>query len=178
MSAHLPNVAHNIFSIIPDGDTVEPSVSLSQDVIGLRQSKTTHETLHEKVVVRQSARANDGIEADTDPLLDTPNTANDSEMKTVVEETIMHTIANFHDLLEMWQGSQNLRATQKECHSRNKQMTAIRYNWNMVEILKVSWSLLQNARAAASKLSENSLLPPALSAKNIFAERTQIFNVL
>jgi hypothetical protein len=55
MSADLPNVAHNIFSIIPDGVTVEPSVSLSQDVIGLRQSKTTHETLHEKVVVRQSA---------------------------------------------------------------------------------------------------------------------------
>jgi hypothetical protein len=91
-------------------------------------------------------------------------------MKTVVEETVMHTIANVHDFLEMWQGSKNLRATQKECHSRNKQMTAIRYNWNVEEILKVCWLLLQNACAAASKLSENSLSPPALSAKNISAE--------
>jgi len=79
--ADLSNVAHNIFSIIPHGDGVEASFSLRRDVIGWRQSKTTGETLREKVVVRQFTRANNGILAGTDPELDNTNTENDSEMK-------------------------------------------------------------------------------------------------
>jgi hypothetical protein len=51
--ADLCNVACNILSIIPHGVTVEASFSHVRDVIGWRQSKTTGETLHEKVVVRQ-----------------------------------------------------------------------------------------------------------------------------
>jgi hypothetical protein len=42
------------------------------------------------------------------------NTENDSEMKNEVEERNSHRMAKVHDLLEMWQGSQNLCATQKE----------------------------------------------------------------
>jgi len=48
----LSNVAHDIFSIIPHGVGVEVSYSLGRDVIGWRQSKTTGETLCEKVVSR------------------------------------------------------------------------------------------------------------------------------
>jgi hypothetical protein len=53
--ANLSNVARDIFSIIPPGVGVEASFSLCQVVTGWRQSKTTAETLREKVVVRQFA---------------------------------------------------------------------------------------------------------------------------
>jgi len=49
----LSNVARDIFSIIAHGVGLEASVSLGRDVIGWRKSKTTGETLREKVVVRQ-----------------------------------------------------------------------------------------------------------------------------
>jgi len=99
--ADLSNVARNIFTIIPHGVGVEVSFSLGQDGIGWRQSKTTGETLREKVVVRQFARANNGILAGTDPELDTTNTENDSEMKKEGEERTLHSMGKVHDFLEM-----------------------------------------------------------------------------
>jgi len=164
---NLSNVAHNIFSVIPHGVGVEASLSLGRDVIGLRQSKTTGKTLHEKVVVSQFARANNGILAGTDPRLDTMNIENDSEMKKEAEERKLHRMAKVYNFLEMWQGSQNLHTTQKEYCARNKQMTAIGYISNTEEIIKASWSLLQHDGAAAFKLSERCPLPPALSAKDL-----------
>jgi len=86
---------------MPHGVGVEASFSLGRDVIGWRQSKTTGETLREKVVVRQFARANDGILAGTDPELDTTNTENDSEIKKEAEEWKLHRMAKVHDFLEM-----------------------------------------------------------------------------
>ena len=106
--ADLSNVARDIFSIRPHGVGVEASFSLGRDVVGWRQSKTTSETLREKVVVRQFARANNGILPGTDPELDTTNTENNSEMKKEAEERKLHRMAKVHDFLEMWQGSQNL----------------------------------------------------------------------
>jgi len=175
--ADLSNVARDIFSIIPHGVGVEASFSLGRDVIGWRQSKTTDETLCEKVIVRQFARANNGILAGTDPELDTTNTGKDSEMKQEAEERKLHRMAKVHDFLEMWQGSQNLRATQKESRAQNKQMTAIGYISDTEEIVKASWSLFQHQGATAFKLSERSPLPPTLSAKNLPRGRTQILNV-
>jgi len=64
---NLSNVARDIMSIIPHGVGVEVSFSLGWDVIGWRQSNTTGETLREKVVVRQFARANNSIFAGADP---------------------------------------------------------------------------------------------------------------
>jgi len=174
--ADLSNVARDIFSIIPHGGGVEGSFSLGRDVIGWRQSKTTGETLREKVVVTQFARANHGILAGIDPELETMNTENDSEMKKEVEERKLHRMAKVHDFLEMWQGSQNLRATQKESRAQNTQMTAVGYISDTEEIVKSSWSLFQHDGAAAFKLSERSPLPPALSAKDLPGGRTQILN--
>jgi len=173
----LSNVARDIFSIIPHGVRVEASFSLGWDVIGCRQSKTTGETLREKVVVRQFARANNGILECTDPELDTTNTENDSEIKKEAEKRKLHRMAKVHDFLEMWQGSQNLRATQKESRAQNKQMTAVGYILDMEEIVKASWSLFQHDGAAAFKLSERSPLPPALSAKDLPWGKTEILNV-
>jgi len=59
--ADLSNVAHDIFSIIEHGFGVEASFSLGRDEIAWRQSKTTGETLHEKVIIRQFARTTYGI---------------------------------------------------------------------------------------------------------------------
>jgi len=170
--ADLSNEARDIFSIIPHGVGVEASFSLGGDVIGWRQSKTTGETIREKVVVRQFARANNGILAGTEPELDTMNTESDSDMMKEAEERTLHRMAKVHNLLEMWQGSQNLRATQKESRAQNKQMTAVGYISDPEEIVKASWSLFQHHGAAAFKLSERSPLPPALSAKDLPGGRT------
>jgi hypothetical protein len=173
----LSNVARDLFSIIPYGVGVEDSFSLGRDVIGRRQSKTTGETLCEKVVVRQFVRANNGILAGTDAELDNANTENDSEMKKQAEERTLHTIAKVYDFLEMWQGSQNLCGTQKESRTQNKQMTTVGYISDPEEIVKASWSLLQHDGAAAFKLSERSPLPQPLSAKDLPGGQTQILNV-
>ena len=124
-SADRNNVPRDIFSTIPLGVGVEASSPLGQDVIGWRQSKTTGQTHHDKVVVRQFAAANNGILAGADRQLDTPNTENDSEMKKAAENRNLHRMAKVHNFLEMWQGSQNLSATQKESRPQNNQMTAM-----------------------------------------------------
>jgi len=90
-------------------------------------------------------------------------------MKKEVEESKLHTIAKVQDFVEMWQGRQNLRATQKESCAQNKQMTAVEYISDTDEIVKVSWSLFQHDGVVAFKLSERSTLPPALSAKDLSA---------
>jgi hypothetical protein len=123
--ADLSNVARDTFSIIPHGVGVEASCSLGREFIGWGRSKTTGETLCEKVVIRQLARANNGILAGTDPELDTTNTENDLKMKIDAEERKLHRMAKVHNFLEMWQGSQNLLATQKESCAQNKQMTTV-----------------------------------------------------
>jgi hypothetical protein len=143
---------------------VEARFSLGQAVIGCRQSKTSGETICEKLFIKQFARANNGILASTDLELNTTNTVNDSEMTTEAEERKLHRMAKVHDFLEMWQGSQNVHATQKESGAQNKQVTAVGYISDTEEIVKASWSLLQHDGAAVLKLSERSPLPPALSA--------------
>ena len=56
-------------------------------------------------------------------------------------------------------------------------MTAIGSISDTEDTVKASWSLFQHDGAAAFKLSERSPLPPALSAKDLPGEQTQIINV-
>jgi len=93
----------------------------------------------EKVIVRQFARANNGILAGAYLELDTLSTENNTEMKKEVEERTLHRTAKVHDCLEMWQGSQNLCGTQKKSHAQNKQMTAVGYIPDTEEIVNASW---------------------------------------
>jgi hypothetical protein len=88
-------------------------------------------------------------------------------MKKEAEERKLHRMAKVHDVLGMWQGSQNLRATQKESRAQNNHMTAVGYISDTEEIVKASWSLFQHDGAAAFKLSGRLPLPPALSAKDL-----------
>ena len=154
MYTDLSNVAYDIFSIIPHGVRVEASSSLVRDVIGWRQSKTTGETLRENVAVRQFARTNTGLVAGDDPELDPISADNDMEMKREAQQKKLHRIAKVYNFLEMWQGSQNLRATEKECCTQNEQITAIVYISDTEEIVKASLSIFQHDGAAAFKLSE------------------------
>jgi hypothetical protein len=133
--ADLSNVACDIFSIIQHGVGVEASFSLGRDVIRWRQSNTTGETLRENVVVRQYARANNGILAGKNPVLDMTEAENDIELKRDAEKRKLHRMAKVHDILEMWQGSQNFRATQRESCAQNKQMTAVGYISNTEGLL-------------------------------------------
>jgi len=173
----LSNVARIIFSIIPHGVGVKAGFHLQWDIIGWRQSKTSGEMLREKVVVRQFAWANNWILARNCAALDTAETENTLELKKEMEERKLHRMAKVHNILEMWQRSQNLRATQQESWSQNKQMTAVGYISDTEEIINTSWSNYQHDGAARFKLSERSPVPPALSAMNLPWGRTQVFNV-
>jgi len=99
--------------------------------------------------MRQVAQANDGSLAGEDPALDTTCTEDDMEMKREAEQRKLYWMAKVHHILEMWQGSQNLRATQKESRTENKQTTAIGYISDPEEIAKASWSNFQHDGAAA-----------------------------
>jgi len=110
----LSDVARNNFWIIPHGAGVEASFSVGREVVGWRESNTRVETLLERDVVIQFARAHNGILAGADPELVTMNTENNSEMEKEVEERKLHRMAKVHNFVARWQGSQNLRVTQKE----------------------------------------------------------------
>jgi hypothetical protein len=175
--ADLSNVARDIFSIIPHSVGVEASFSLRHDVIGCRQWKTTGKTLRKTLVVRQFTRANSGVLAGDDPGLDPNSTDNDMELKREAEEKKLHKMAKVHDLLEMWQGSQTLQATQRESRAQNTQMTAVGYISDTEEIVKASWSNFHLDGAAAFDVLDKSPVPPALSAKDIPGGGTQVLNV-
>jgi hypothetical protein len=86
-------------------------------VIGWRQSKTTGETLHEKVLIWQFARFDDGLLSGEDPECDPTSAFNDMEMKREAEQKKLYRIAKVYNFVEIWQGSHNLRATQQESHA-------------------------------------------------------------
>ena len=64
------------------------------------------------------------------------NTGNDMKMKREAEQMKWHRMAKVHNFLEMWHGSQNLHATQKEARADNMHMTTIRYISDTEEIVK------------------------------------------
>jgi len=86
-------------------------------------------------------------------------------------------IAKVHNFVGMWQGRQNLLATQKESRAQNKQMTPVVHILDTEKIVNACWLLFQHDVAAAFQLSETSPLPPALSANNLPGVRTEISNV-
>jgi hypothetical protein len=115
--------------------------------------------------------------ANTDPELDTTNTENDLEMNKEAEESKLHRLDKVTDFLEMWQGSQNLSATQKASCNQNTLLNAIWYISDTDVIVKAFWPLFQHDGVAAFKLSERSPLPPDLFARDLPEGRTQILNV-
>jgi len=111
------------------------------------------------------------------PTLGTAETENDLKLKNEAEECKLHRMAKVHDLLEIWQCNQTLRATQTESRAENTQMPAEGYISEPEEIVKASWSNFQHDGVAASELLDRSPLPPALSARDLPGRHTQILNV-
>jgi len=175
--AELFNVSRDIFSTIPHAVRVKARFSLGRDDIGCSQSRTTAVTLRKEVVARQFAQPNTGIFAGDDPALDTSNARNYCEMKQEAEEWKLRRMLKVHDLLEIWQGSHNLCATQKESRAWNKLMTSIGYISDTEEIMKTSFLLFQPDGVAAFKLSETPSSPPAGSAMDLPGWQTRILNV-
>jgi hypothetical protein len=98
-------------------------------------------------------------------------------MKKAAGERILHRIAIVHGFLELWQGNQNLCDTLKESQAQTFQMTILVFILDVEGIIKESWSLFRHDSAVAFKLSQRSLLPPALFTKDLHGGGTQILNV-
>jgi len=105
------------------------------------------------------------------------NTEKSSEMKKEAGDMKLHWMAKVPNILEMWQGSQNLRVAQKESCAPNKHRTAVGYISDTEEIVKASWSLFHHDGVAAFTMSGISFFPPAMSAKNHRGGQTKIWNV-
>jgi len=88
-------------------------------------------------------------------------------MKKEADDRTLHRLAMAHDIVEMRQCSQNLRAIQKKSRDENKQRTGVGYIVDTEEMVTASWSLLQHDAVAAFSTSGVSPLLPPLGAKNI-----------
>jgi len=146
-------------------------------MIGWRQSKTTGETVHDKLAVRQFAQTNSGLLAGDDRVLHPDSTYNDKEVKKEAEDKRLHRMAKVRDFWEIWKGSQTLLATPKKSRALHNHLNAVGYISDTEEIVKASRSNFHRDCLAAFKLSEKSLVPPALSAKDLPGGRTQRLNM-
>jgi hypothetical protein len=79
------------------------------------------------------------------------------EMKREAQEEKSHRMAKVHTFVEKWQGSQTLRATQRESCAQSEQMTAVGYISDTEEVVKASWSNFHHDGAVVFKLVENHL---------------------
>jgi hypothetical protein len=102
---------------------------------------------------------------------------NDSEIKKEADERKLHRMAKNHDFLEIWQGSENLRATQKASCAQNKQMTAMGYISDTEETVKASWLAFKHDGVGAFEMTEKSPLPPFLSQIDLPGGKTKVLNV-
>jgi hypothetical protein len=86
-------------------------------------------------------------------------------------------MSKVHGFVVMWQGSQNLHATQRESPTENKQITAVGYISDTELIVTAFRTNVEHDGAAAFILPERSPQPPAFSAKDLLRGRTQNMNV-
>jgi hypothetical protein len=72
------------------------------------------------VVIKQFARANSVILAGHCMAVDPEETEYDLELKKEGKDSKLHRMAKVDNLLEMWQGIQNVCTTEKEYRIQNK----------------------------------------------------------
>jgi len=100
--------------------------------------------LRETVILGELTGANHQIVEWRNPVSDMTNPETDSEMKEQEEERKLHRMAKVYDVLNIWQGRQNLQATQNESRTHCKQLTGIGHNSETEVIINASWSLFQH----------------------------------
>jgi hypothetical protein len=76
-------------------------------------------------MVRKFASANHGFLGGDDPVLDSRNADNHSEMTREAEHNKLDRMAKVYNFLKRWQGTQHLRAALKESRSQHMEMTAV-----------------------------------------------------
>lgn len=172
--ADLANVARDIFSVMPHGVGVEASFSLGRDIIGWRQTRTSADSLRQKVVVRQFARSNHGLLAGDNS---TTLPSQDEEMKKEEEEKKLHRMVKIHDFMELWQGSLKLRRMQKDARAQNKSMTAIGYISDTEETEDMSSSSFHHDGSQAFITSGQRSLPPALSKDDLLDGENKVLYI-
>jgi hypothetical protein len=86
-------------------------------------------------------------------------------------------MTNGLDIVEMRQGSQNLRAIQNESRAQYRQTPSLGYISDSQEIVKESWSIVHHDGEAGFELSGRSPLPPPVSAMDLPEGQTQSRNV-
>jgi hypothetical protein len=121
-------------------------------------------TCYEKVVTNRFARSNIRIVGGSELASHQTHSENYFNPWIAVEVTIQHTMAKVHDVLDVCQGSPNLRMTQKVVHAPKKPMPAVGYISDTQEIINASWSDFLHDGAAALKLKERSPVPQCLCA--------------
>jgi hypothetical protein len=87
----------------------------------------TSEMLRNKVIVKYFVVVNNSIMGGNNLTLDTMKLEYHIELNRKAKERTLLRLAKVHDILAMWQWSQNLHATMMEFHSQNGLMTAIAY---------------------------------------------------
>jgi hypothetical protein len=83
-----------------------------------------------------------------------------------------------HNLLQRWQGGQNLHTARKESHADCKQITSFVLIFDTDGIIKASFSLFQTDSAAAFTLMDTSPVSSALSLNDVTGGHTDDINVL
>jgi hypothetical protein len=147
-------VASEIFCTIPQGVGLDYSFSHWRDAPRWRQSKTNDDTLYGKVIALLCTQANNRKFAGDSTLSDTKEIENHLELMNEVEDKTFHRVANVYDIWEMWQGSQNLRATLKKSSTQNKQMIAVSYVTDTEEIMSPFCSNFQSIGVDEFKVLE------------------------
>jgi len=104
-------------------------------------------------------------------------TKNNLELRREAEERKLHLMAKVDYFFEMWQGSRNFSATQKEFHAENKQITPVEYISDSEEIMKAIWSNFQHISVAAFNLLGWLPMVSALFAQVLHGGEIQVLNI-
>jgi len=172
--ADLVNVARDILCFSLYGVRVLASISLGWNNIGRKQSKTPWKCVQDNVVVMQVALTSYAMLAGGNKVLDTMETKHDFQMERDMVDRTLHTLAKVCDFWETWHGSQTLCDTFKKSRPQQKLISAGGYITASEEIINASWSNFQHDSAAACAMVKRSLLPPALTLKDLTGGRTEL----
>jgi hypothetical protein len=82
---------------------------------------------YENLIIWQLCWSNYWTFALDDPALVITTSETDWEMKSEAEEMKLHSMAKVQNIVDIWKGSQNIYATQKESRAQNKQIAAMEY---------------------------------------------------
>jgi hypothetical protein len=133
----------------------------------LRFSTTAGETLRQPVIEWKLSSADNRILVGDVTILNIMESETINQFLRDAVEKSFHQMAMVHNVMEIWQGSQNQHATWKISHTQNQQITAKGRISDSEGNIKPFWSFIQRDRAATFKMLKRSPLPPAVCPTNL-----------